>query len=364
MSVTISELLDLNPFSLEHSKKLEIFEKALKDELKFHYENSNHYKKYCEKKNFTPKLDFKLEDVPYIPSSVFKKIKLQSVPDNTIIRTVHSSSTTGNQPSVVLLDKITSERQVKAIVSILSDFIGKERRHFLVMDFEKTIHSGEVMSSRSSAVRGLIPFMKNVEFLLKDELSIDIKKMVKFLEKSDKGKISIFGFTWMIYLLVKKYENDEDIKNEFSSLKNCQIIHSGGWKKLQDQKISKKEYNKIVSEFFNTTPDRVIDFYGMVEQLGTIYPDCIYGYKHVPVFSHLIIRDINTLEPVADGKKGFIQLLTPIPHSYPGISVLTDDVGKIVGEDDCECGRKGIYFEFLERAKTAVLEGCGDTFEM
>ena len=102
----------------------------------------------------------------------------------------------------------------------------------------------------------------------------------------------------------------------------------------------------------------------MVEQLGTIYPDCEYGFKHVPTYSHIIIRDINTLEPVEHGKRGFIQILTPIPHSYPGVSVLTDDIGKIVGINSCKCGRKGICFQFLERLKTADLAGCGDTFEM
>lgn len=360
----IDKLLDLEPFSIENEKKDIYFKNAMKQGLKFHYKNSVLYKQFCDRKKFDPEKDFKIKEIPYIPSNIFKKVRLQSVTDDLIIRTINSSSTTGNKPSVVLLDKITSERQLKVIISILSNFIGKERRHFLVIDYKKNIKSKEVMSSRSSAVRGLTPFMKNIEFLLDDELNINIKKLENFLNSSDNDCVGIFGFTWIIYLLIKKYQSDEKIKKLFLKLNNAYVLHSGGWKKLQDQKISKQEYNRTLSNFFNTTSEKVIDFYGMVEQLGIIYPDCEFGNKHVPSYSHIIIRDVNTLEPVKDGKRGFIQILTPIPHSYPGVSILTDDVGKILGKDDCKCGRKGIYFNFLERHKTAELEGCGDTFEM
>ena len=42
---------------------------------------------------------------------------------------------------------------------------------------------------------------------------------------------------------------------------------------------------------FGCSADRVIDFYGMVENVGVIYPDCAEGNKHVPVFGDVIVRD-------------------------------------------------------------------------
>ena len=203
--------------------------------------------------------------------------------------------------------------------------------------------------------------MKNAFFILNNDLTINQDELSKI---QSSGDFVIFGFTWIIYLLIEKYQNDNNIKKVLQMFNNPLILHSGGWKKLQNIKISKSEFNEKVSEFFKSQPKNVIDFYGMVEQLGTIYPDCEYGNKHVPRYSHIIIRDIETLKPAEDGNKGFIQILTPIPHSYPGVSVLTDDIGKIVGRDTCQCGRKGTYFRFVERLKTADLAGCGDTFEM
>ena len=102
----------------------------------------------------------------------------------------------------------------------------------------------------------------------------------------------------------------------------------------------------------------------MTEQLGTVYPDCSEGFKHVPLYSDIIIRDITTTESLAKGKAGLIQFVSPIAHSYPGISILSDDIGRIVGVDDCECGRMGKYFVFEKRAEFAELRGCGDTLDI
>ena len=362
MSDTIDELLTQEPFTKSHNSD-SLFLSAMSQSLIFHYENSDIFKQYCIKKNFNPYDDFTLNEIPFIPSNIFKKLKLSSVDKNEIIKIVHSSSTTGKTPSTILIDKITSERQQKIIISILSNFIGKNRKSFLILETKNNVSTGDEMSSRSSAVRGLTPFMKNLEFILKNDLTLNFENMnkLKFEVTIDHA---IFGFTWILYLFIEKYQNDKNVKELFSKLNKPLILHSGGWKKLQNIKISKTEFNQKVSDFFKTEPNNVIDFYGLVEQLGTIYPDCEYGFKHVPNYSHIIIRDIHTLEPVENGNRGFIQILTPIPHSYPGVSILTDDIGKIVGVNSCKCGRQGICFKFLERLKTADLAGCGDTFEM
>jgi hypothetical protein len=51
-----------------------------------------------------------------------------------------------------------------------------------------------------------------------------------------------------------------------------------------------------------------------------------------------------------------------LPESYPGHSLLTEDEGVILGEDDCPCGRKGKYFKVMGRLKNAEIRGCGDTY--
>ena len=55
-------------------------------------------------------------------------------------------------------------------------------------------------------------------------------------------------------------------------------------------------------------------------------------------------------------------MVSVLPHSYPGHSILTEDEGLILGEDDCPCGRKGKYIKILGRMKNAEIRGCSDTY--
>ena len=100
----------------------------------------------------------------------------------------------------------------------------------------------------------------------------------------------------------------------------------------------------------------------MAEQTGCIYAECEYGHLHASIYSDIITRRYNDFSPCEYREKGFIQVLSSLPHSYPGHSILTEDEGIILGEDDCPCGRKGKYVKVIGRVKNAELRGCSDTY--
>ena len=76
--------------------------------------------------------------------------------------------------------------------------------------------------------------------------------------------------------------------------------------------------------------------------------------KEIPTISKVIVRDPYTLEVLNDNQEGLLQFLNPIPYSYPGLSVLTDDLGikKTIKNKE--------YFEITGRAKNSEIRGCGD----
>jgi len=92
-----------------------------------------------------------------------------------------------------------------------------------------------------------------------------------------------------------------------------------------------------------------------------IYADNGRGVRLAPVYAEVIVRDPVTLAPVPDGEPGLLEFVTPLPHSYPGIALLVDDIGRIASRDQGEDGRYGTRFEVLGRAKDAEIRGCGDT---
>lgn len=89
---------------------------------------------------------------------------------------------------------------------------------------------------------------------------------------------------------------------------------------------------------------------------------CEQGHLHTSIFSDVIIRQPHDFSSAPVGTSGIIQVLSLLPESYPGHSLLTEDEGILLGEDDCPCGRKGKYFKILGRLKKAELRGCSDTY--
>lgn len=360
-------ILDKEPFSLLRKEKEEILLAEMKKAADWQYKNCPEFKKLCDNRSFNINEDFRIEKFPYLPASIFKKFDLLSVPKDKIVKTLFSSSTSG-QPSKIMVDKITSDNQILALGKIMASFLGKERMHFVIFDTEETIRSnrGE-LSSRGTATRGMLFLANKMSFVLDQDLNLSVEKLKVILDGRKEGeKICFFGFSWLLYnVYLKSKENKEvlEVFKKISSVENI-VLHIGGWKKLKDINISKEDFNHNLQNMLFTEKGKIIDVYGMTEQLGTIYPDCEEGYKHVPLYSEVIVRDINSLESLTENQVGFLQFLSPIPHSYPGISILSDDLGKIIGVDDCKCGRKGKYFIFEKRSEKAELKGCGDALSI
>ena len=90
--------------------------------------------------------------------------------------------------------------------------------------------------------------------------------------------------------------------------------------------------------------------------------ECEEGYLHTPDFADVIVRDTETLGVAEDGHVGLLQVLSLVPKSYPGHSLITEDLGAVYGTDTCRCGRKGKYFKVFGRVPKAEARGCSDTF--
>lgn len=138
------------------------------------------------------------------------------------------------------------------------------------------------------------------------------------------------------------------------------MIHGGGWKKLISEAVSREVFHQRLKEVCGLT--KIHDYYGMVEQTGCIYMECAYGHLHASIFSDVVTRRPIDFSECTIGESGIIQVVSAIPESYPGHSLLTEDEGVILGEDDCPCGRKGKYFKIHGRLKDAEIRGCSDTY--
>ncbi len=365
MGFLTDELVKSAPFEYGSKEKEPggKFYKALMEEIRFHYENNSLYRKFCDNKGFCPDgFCGNISDIPPISVSVFKELggQLNSVPHSGIKLTLQSSATSG-VPSSIPVDSITSKRQTNSMVRVVGSYIGNERKPFLVMDVDPTAGFREILGARYAAVSGYLNFASDVGYFLKvnkqNAYYFDVDGIKDYIDGLNGQSAVVFGFTYILYAEIIRPLTEKNIK--FFLPEGSKVIHIGGWKKLENEKIQKKEFNKLAANLFGVEESDIIDIYGFTEQMGLNYPDCPCGCKHVPLYSEVIVRDIVTKEIVSNGKEGLLEFITPIPHSYPGNVVLTDDIGKIV-PGNCEYGRAGTRFQILGRLKKAEIRGCGD----
>ena len=367
--MTLENLLKKNQYSLTSKEKYDLLLPLLKDGIKDSLEKNKFIRTWYKKLNLNPDSIYKIEDIPFLPVQMFKYFDLGFSKSNNIARVLNSSGTTENLPSKVPLDKITMQNQTKALMSTLKPYIGGKRKLFFVFD-----HPGENqlrlnLKARGAGIRGFEMYSSNTYYLLKSDsknkISIDWDTLSIISELDAKTDTYCFGFTFIIWEkfvleYLKKIKISPDLPR--LNLLNSNLFHSGGWKKLNEKSVTKNVFEQNISSLFGIKINNIHNFYGMAEQGGLIFIDCDEGYKHVPNFASVIIRDPYHLRQSNNGETGLIQILSPLAKSYFSYSILTEDLGVLIGIDDCKCGRKGEYFEFVSRIEKSENRGCGDTF--
>ena len=357
----LEQLFKLPPYILKDKEKNKILLQIVKQQL-VEIKKNKFLKNFFKRQKINLEDIDSLEKIPPLPVNMFKYFDLRICPKKDVLRILESSGTTGNLVSKIPLNKKTMLNQTKALKSILADFLGEKRKTFLVIDHPEINQPGQKITARTAGVRGLSMYAKKMFFLLEkkgDQLQLNLPLIKKLARKYKNQEIYVFGFTYIIWSVFLKKINKTGLKFNF---KNIQIFHSGGWKKLEKQKISKTHFSQSLAKIFNCEPGQIHDFYGMAEQTGIIFVDCQYGYKHVPNFCQVIIRNPQTLLPCKIGETGLIEIVSILANSYYSQAILTEDQGKLCGIDDCRCQRKGKYFKFVSRMEKAELRGCGDTF--
>lgn len=246
------------------------------------------------------------------------------------------------------------------MVKIVSDFTGSSRMPIIIIDCPGVVRNRAMFSARGAGILGFSIFGSKKIYALDDDMKLDVGAVQDFLDKYSGQKILLFGFTFMIWKHFYKELlrlKDEGITFDLS---NGILIHGGGWKKLVSEAVSEEEFHKRLNDVCGLRA--VHDYYGTVEQTGCIYMECEHGHLHASIFSDVIVRRPIDFSEADIGEQGIIQVVSVIPESYPGHSLLTEDEGVVLGIDDCPCGRKGKYFKIIGRLKNAEIRGCSDTY--
>lgn len=367
MTSKVDALMKLPPFGLEPKEKADALLPAVQEELAHHYEHCRPFGRWCDRRGFDPHRPIDdLADVPFLPVSIFKRLSLRSVPEDQVVRVLSSSATSSQIPSTVFLDTITRNRQIRSLGKILTHLIGGKRRPFVVLDAAggEADGSSRQLTGRAAGMRGYLMASTSQQYVLDHEDGVSKLNVDRLLEtvarlKKDEQPFCFLGYTYMLYQYVVRPLREQGISLDLPA--GVRVIHFGGWKKLQDRAVDRATLNAHTAEALGVDESCISDVYGFTEQLGLIYPDGADGVKRTPTYSEVFVRDPRTLELVPDGEVGLLEFVCPLPHGYPGVAILLDDMGRVVTREPDLNGMTGTGFEVVGRASGAEARGCGDT---
>ena len=357
----LTTFFEADPYSWGREQKTAMLTAKLKELTAWHYEQCPSYRRIVDCLGVDISAIGNYEDIPFLPVPLFKTMELRSVSKEAVFKTLTSSGTTGQAVSRIFLDRETAAFQQKTLVKIVSSFTGASRLPMLIIDSPSVIKNRIMFSARGAGILGFSMFGVDRTYALDDEMKINISAVEQFLERHKGERILIFGFTFMIWqFFYKELQKIPDSRNRIDLSKGV-LIHGGGWKKLANEAVSPAEFKNRLESVCGLFD--IHDYYGMVEQTGCVYMQCECGHLHASNFSDVLIRRGGDFSLCGKGERGIVQVVSVLPYSYPGHSLLTQDEGTILGEDDCPCGRKGKYFVIHGRLKNAEVRGCSDTFE-
>ncbi len=359
-------------YGLPQSVKQDELGRRLRELTHFHAEHCPAYRNWLEFRRGPEFLD-QLSSVrfahvgdkesygmaPPLSVSVFKQQRLVSVPDDRIVVQLNSSGTTGQAPSRIFLDAQTARWQSLAMNRIVESYVGAGRFPLLLLDHPGVMRQREAYSARLAAVLGFQRFGRPVLFAFRDESwTLNQEVLEQFQQLLSQSTGLMVGMTAIVWLHFLTAVRSIDLKMDLS---RARLFHGGGWKRVERQAVSRSEFQAGLRHHLGL--ERIHNYYGMVEQVGSIFVECEHGHLHAPSFADVVVRDPSTLRSQPAGVAGILQVVSALPESYPGHSLLTGDLGTIHGHDRCPCGRLGVVFSVEGRIQQLEPRGCSDAVE-
>lgn len=345
----------------------DLFLRAVRENCLFHYNNCPDYRKILDGLGFgeneilsdgTPLTEY-LARLPFIPTLLFKRRKMFSLPKRKTLVRATSSGTSGRF-SEIGFDAGGLLCGLKMVLKL-----GKRRGLFspipcryIVMGYQPRRGNRTAITKTAFGATLFTPCIGRTYVLkYKDGgYSPDFDGVVAAVEKfaGKRAPVRFMGFPAYTYFLLREMER-RGISVRLP--KGSKIMLGGGWKQFYAEQTDKTAFYRLAEKILGVSDKDVVEFFGAVEH-PIMYTDCPNHHFHIPVYSRVIIRDCDTFAPLKDGETGLVNLITPMVSATPILSVMTDDLGILRGGAECGCGISSPYLEIIGRVAPDSIKTC------
>ncbi len=249
------------------------------------------YARFLQRLGRSPAEWQSLADVPPLPVAMFKQFLLAAVPPEKIVRELHSSSTTGQQPSRIVIDKTTAFRQARALA------VDPQRAHRRSSPAVSGAGRGGVgrrgrhpyRPRRGDSRRGQLRLRNRLrhEPAARRRLVTDWPRIEDFFQRHGRAGV-------VVRFHLHRLDADWSRRPSGWGVKfHAPEAHTAAFRRMEKARRPGRVQGRVQPanrRVLGCDPRAILDFYGMVEQVGTVFVDCPAGNKHAPAFADVIIR--------------------------------------------------------------------------
>lgn len=350
------------PFDLAGTDAL--FVKAMRENCRFQYEHCDGYRQILEAFDFEPDSLKKEEDLgrlPFLPTANFKHHKFFAVPERRMLIQATSSGTSGSFSTIgFLFSDLWQGFKMVLKIGGWRGIFSLCPTHYIVLGYRPHKSNHTAVTKTAFGATLFSPAISRVYALNYNEKTqqyeLDLEGIIKALQAYDGAVLPVrfMGFPSYTYFLLKQMEE----RGIFVKLKKgSKIMLGGGWKQFYREQVDKEVLYELAKKMLDVDEENIVEFFGAVEH-PILYCDCKKHHFHVPAYSRVLIRDVNTLEPVPMGQIGLVNLMTPMVKATPILSVMTDDLGILHPGGECGCGLESPYLEIIGRVGLKDIKTC------
>ncbi len=349
---------------LEIGRKDEnLFLRAMREAFAWHFLGSEDFRRLCFAEQFFPWHLRRGTDLPRIPSffvTVLKTHRVCSVKDDEIVLTLRSSGTAG-QTSAIELDRTSLRRIARIVRHIYQDLgmVDQRKTNYLCFTYDPEVAKDVGTAFSDKLLTGLTRTAE-VFYAIEwcdqhEDWHLSTERVGEALDRFEASgrPFRLLGFPAHTWTVLNELVERRGRPYRFGP--RSYVLTGGGWKGFDGETIPPQRFRERVGQWLGIPMSNVRDLYGMVEH-GVPYSECELHRMHVPRYSRVYVRDPRTLELLPYGRKGLLQFVTPYHRSYPAISLMTTDVGKL--SPGCHCGRSSPVVELLGRGGVVKHQGC------
>ena len=340
------------------SNKADLFLAACKENFSYLMDHCEDYKNISKGLGITSADDIRtVSDIPVIPTMLFKQHDFIS---GRSTFTLTSSGTSSGRKSTIRFEFSAAMAALRMSLKVTRyhHVISLKPCRYIVMGY-KPVRGNKMAAARTAYLTTFLAPAVSRKFILKptpEGFKPDFEGIVNALRKYEKGKLPVrfMGFPSYTFFLFQVLEEKGLL---FKLPRGSKIMLGGGWKQFYQEASDKETFYKLAKKTLGIEEENIVEFFGAVEH-PILYCDCSAHHFHVPVYSNIIIRDPDTLEPVENGTTGLVDLISPLTKATPILSVMTDDLGILHNGEECPCGVKSPYLEIIGRVAPEDIKTC------